>query len=70
MPKTIVLSDVTLCTDFVLASDDDQARRTADEIIEIDPEFRISEYAKKQPYRDAESLSQIVHALRAAGLPE
>jgi len=61
---------VTLCTDFVLASDDDQARRTADEIIEIDPEFRISEYAKRQPYRDAESLSKIVHALRAAGLPE
>ena len=61
---------VTLCTDYVLAGENDEARRTADEIVEIDPEFRISEYAKKQPYRDAENLVQIVQALRSAGLPE
>ncbi len=61
---------VTLCSDYAFAGDDDDAHRTADEITEIDPKFRVSAYAKRHPYKDAERSSQITEALRSAGLPE
>ncbi len=50
--------------------DDDEARRAADEIMEIDPEFRLSTYAKKHVYKDAGKIAGIVEALRSAGLPD
>jgi tetratricopeptide (TPR) repeat protein len=61
---------VTLCSDYALAGDCDEARRTADRILDIDPGFTISAYTEKQPYRDAARLSQIADALRTTGLPE
>ncbi len=61
---------VTLCSDYVLAGLDDEAHRIAGQIIEIDPEFRISSYANDLPYRDATKLASIVETLRSAGLPE
>jgi len=61
---------VTLCSDYALAGDCDEARRTADRILDIDPGFTISAFTEKQPYRDAARLSQIADALRTAGLPE
>jgi hypothetical protein len=61
---------VTLCSDYVLAGLDDEAHRTAGQIIEIDPEFRISSYANNLPYRDATKIASIVETLRSAGLPE
>jgi len=61
---------VTLCSDYVLAGRDDEARRTARRIVEIDPEFRIFSYANKLPYRDATKVTAIVETLRSAGLPE
>jgi len=61
---------VTLCSDYVLTGLDDEAHRIAGQIIEIDPEFRISSYASNLPYRDATKISSIVETLRSAGLPE
>jgi len=61
---------VTLCSDYVLAGQDDEARRVARRIVEIDPEFRVSSYANKLPYRDATQVTAIVETLRSAGLPE
>ncbi len=61
---------VTLCSDYVLAGLDDEAHRVADQIIEMDPEFRISSYAINLPYRDATKVASIVETLRSAGLPE
>lgn len=61
---------VTLCSDYMLASDKDRAGRVADQIIGLDPEFRISAYANNLPYRDATRTASIVETLRSAGLPE
>ncbi len=61
---------VTLCSDYVLAGLDDEAHRVADQIIEMDPEFRISSYAINLPSRDATKVASIVETLRSAGLPE
>ncbi|MFW6028357.1 MAG: hypothetical protein ACOC9Q_02400, partial [bacterium] len=60
---------VTLCSDYALADDRDRAREVAGQIIERDPEFRVSSFAGSQPYRDTAKLDEVVSALRAAGLP-
>ena len=59
-----------LCSDFNLAADQDQARRIADEIIASDPAFRLSAYAKSQPYKNPAALGRVIEALREAGLPD
>lgn len=61
---------VILCCDYVLAGLDTEAHRVADQITEINPEFRISEYAKNLPYRDSAKVHSIIETLRAAGLPD
>ncbi len=61
---------VTLCSDYALSGLDDEAHRIADQIIEIDPDFRISSYATKLPYKNPTKLASIVETLRSAGLPE
>ena len=61
---------VTLCSDYILAGLDDEAHRIASQIIEIDPEFRISSFTNTLPYRDTTKITNIAEMLRAAGLPE
>lgn len=63
---------MTPCTIVVtlLDGDDEAARRTAADVIRVDPEFRISAYEQKHPYKDTAKLARIIDALRAAGLPE
>jgi tetratricopeptide (TPR) repeat protein len=60
----------TLCSDYVLAGKDEDAQRVAQDIVSIDPEFRISGYATNQPYKDESILERLVGTLRSAGLPE
>jgi TolB-like protein len=60
----------TLCSDHALAGEDDEAHLIAQEIISVDPKFRISDFSKKHPYKDKSKLAAIVEALRSAGLPE
>ena len=59
-----------LCSDYNLAADHDQARRVAAEIIASDPTFRLSTYAKSQPYKTQAPLERVLEALREAGLPD
>lgn len=61
---------VTLCSDYVLAGDDSEARRIAKEILVADPEFSISEFLEKHPYKDEATLQHLGETLHAAGLPE
>ncbi len=61
---------IILCSDYGIASAPDEARRFADEVIKSDPTFRLSEYARTQPYRDQAALDRLMHVLREAGLPE
>jgi len=58
-----------LCSDYQLTADHDQARRVADEIIASDPEFRLSTYAKSQPYKNPATLKRLIATLGEAGLP-
>jgi len=59
-----------LCSDYNLAADHAQARRVADEIIDSDPAFRLSAYAKSQPYKNPAALERLIASLREAGLPD
>jgi class 3 adenylate cyclase/TolB-like protein len=59
-----------LCSDYNLAADHDQAQRVAAEIIASDPTFRLSTYAKSQPYKTQAPLERVLEALREAGLPD
>ena len=59
-----------LCSDYNLASDHNQARNTAEQIITSNPSFSLASYAKRHPYKDRTLLKRIIGALREAGLPE
>jgi len=48
----------------------DEARNIADRVIEIAPSFRLSEFAKSQPYQNPGDLQRLIDRLRAAGLPD
>lgn len=63
-------SFVTLCSDYMLSGDDHEAKHVAKQIVEMDPEFRISTYVEQQPYQEAPKLARIADALRSAGLPD
>ncbi|NNE21655.1 MAG: hypothetical protein HKN11_03510 [Rhizobiales bacterium] len=59
-----------LCSDYALTANRDQARRVADEIIATEPKFRLSTYAKNQPYRNPAMRERLIAALGEAGLPD
>ena len=59
-----------LCSDYKLANYHEQAQEIANEIISDDPSFRLSTYAKSQPYRHSSQFDKIMGALREAGLPD
>ena len=61
---------LVLCSDYKLVADDDHARGVADEVVANDPEFRLSDYAESQPYKNPEPLERVLEALREAGLPD
>jgi adenylate cyclase len=60
----------TLCSGYVLAGNDDEAYRVAQDIVSIDPAFRISDFATKHPYKDKSKRVYLAETLRSAGLPE
>jgi TolB-like protein len=59
-----------LCSGYVFADSNKDARQIARDVLAVDPTFNVSTYAEKQPYKHRETLEQIVEALHAAGLPE
>jgi hypothetical protein len=63
-------AQVTVCSDYELQNQRDQARRTAGEVVAIDPSFRLSAYSRTQPYRDMVTLDRLIEVLRDAGLPD
>lgn len=61
---------LVLCSNYSLAGRPADASRMANELMGIDPDFRLSAYASKQPYKDSAVLGRVIDCLRAAGLPE
>ena len=48
----------------------DEARTTAEEFMHVNPDFSIGEWARTEPYTDADELKRYVGRSRKAGLPE
>ena len=60
----------TLCTDYALVNDLEQAKGVAEEILNMQPQFRISEFVQEHPYRNKSTIDGLASALSMAGLPE
>ena len=60
---------VTLSTSHILAGNIDQAREAASDVIAIDPNYQVSNFDAKHPYKDESYRSLIKNTLRKAGLP-
>lgn len=60
----------TLCSGYVLAGNSDEAQRVARDIVSIDPDFHVSDFATKHPYKDESKRAHLEQMLRSAGLPE
>ena len=48
----------------------EEAVKTAQEVMQIDPTFSIAKYVENQPYKDEMTVKRLVESLRKAGLPE
>ena len=48
----------------------DEARTEAEKVIRLHPEFSISRWRHRPPYRDKALLERYIEGLRKAGLPE
>lgn len=60
----------TLCSNYMLAGDEANAKRVAREIVNINPAFRISQFSAVHPYKDRATQTHLAEILRAAGLPD
>ena len=59
-----------LCSDHAMLVSLDDAKRVAQEILAIDPDFSLAHYAGTQPFRDEATLDRLIASLRRAGLPD
>lgn len=60
---------LVLCSDLEIAGATAQAQDVARQILEIDPDFSLSTYARTQHYRDTAILQNLIDHLEHAGLP-
>jgi tetratricopeptide (TPR) repeat protein len=60
---------IVLCSDYGAAGLEQDAEKTAREILEMDPTFSVTRYLEDQPYKDGLILSRLAENLRGAGLP-
>ena len=59
---------IVLAASFAAAGDSNNARRAADEVHKLNPDFTLAEFAAAQPYRDPKKLDALLEQLRSAGL--
>lgn len=60
----------TLAAVYGIAGRIDEAKNVAQEMLVVDPAFRIGEFAARYPLRRADDLERYVAGLRMAGLPD
>jgi adenylate cyclase len=60
----------TLAASLALAGDLDAARTTAQQVLALEPGFRVSVFASWYPLRRPGDLERFAEGLRLAGLPE
>jgi len=61
---------LTLTISYSLFNYTEEANKAAEEVLRIDPNFSLEQYAKTIPYKNQETGDKYVEALRKAGLPE
>jgi adenylate cyclase len=61
-------SHVSLACTFSLMGRGSDAEAAASEVLRIDPEFSVQDYAKTLPYKEKDDLNCVIEALRKAGL--
>ena len=60
---------VILCGDYKFSGFLEEAKRSAREIINLDPKFSLDKYADTQPYKNEATLNRLIDDLREVGLP-
>jgi adenylate cyclase len=63
-----ILSHACLTASYILAGMKDEARKQAKEILRIDPNFSVDNFADRIPYKNQSDTDRILNALRKAGL--
>jgi adenylate cyclase len=63
-----ILSQVILTSLYSMASRDEEARATAQEVLRINPKFSIDRYISAIAIKDAAARDRIAQALKKAGL--
>jgi len=48
----------------------DKAQQVVAEILRIDPQYGLDQFALSEPYKDKQKLNEYINALRKAGLPD
>jgi len=61
---------ITLASCHSLLNQMDKARQDVTEILRIDPQYSIGQFALTMPFKNKEELELYLEALRKAGLPE
>jgi predicted Zn-dependent protease len=59
-----------LCSAHSLAGARQRAQQIANEIVALEPTFKLSRYADSQPYKNAGVLRRTIRSLHEAGLPK
>ena len=53
---------------YILEGIEDEARKQADVIMQVDPKFSVDHFAGRIPYKNQSDTDRILNALRKAGL--
>jgi tetratricopeptide (TPR) repeat protein len=62
------LTQVALATICILTGRNEEARGAAAEVLKINPNFSLDQFAKTLPYKDKSRIDRTIGALRKAGL--
>lgn len=63
-----IFAQLALVVSCILGSHDEEARSAAAEVLRIQPNFSVENFAKRLPYKDPSDIERLVKAWRKAGL--
>ena len=63
-----IFAQLALVLSCILGSRDEEARSAAAEVLHIEPNFSLENFAKRLPYKDPADTERLVKAWRKAGL--
>jgi adenylate cyclase len=63
-----IFAHLALVLSYILSNRDEKARSAAVEVLRIQPNFSVDNFAKRMPYKDPADIQRMVKAWRKAGL--